>query len=75
MLYLSLSVASFLLALFFLVIIRRVGQNHPPKPPDVQAPLEFLRVGSRRWARACYYNKLISLQELAEFCRTHPDEE
>ena len=32
------------------------------------------RYGSRRWARACFHNGIISLEELNQFCATHKED-
>lgn len=32
------------------------------------------RPGSRRWARALYHNKMLSLEELNSFCASHPED-
>jgi hypothetical protein len=40
-----------------------------PKSPEGSYP----RVGSRRWARAQFYNNNISIEELNNFYMTHPE--
>jgi hypothetical protein len=65
-----------LFALYVLaVIVLGTLPNHkPPKPPAVPVDTEKImpRVGTRRWARACYFNNIISLDELCQFYATHP---
>lgn len=33
------------------------------------------RPGSRRWARALYHNKMLSLEELNSFCASNPPDD
>lgn len=44
-------------------------ESKPKQQPGQLVP------GTRRWARALYYNKLISMEELNRFYLTHPEDE
>jgi len=47
-----------------------VKPSYVPEAPEGSAP----RYGSRRWARALYYNSLIDLEELNKFYALHPED-
>jgi hypothetical protein len=64
------------------LIALRMRRSAPPAAPLPKKP-EFVpeapegsvpRPGSRRWARALYYNQLIGMDELNAFYASHPED-